>query len=170
MKFHKLTLVLTIVLLVVLLDVATKLMVATSMALGEEVPIINGFFNIDHLHNYGAAFGLMSGTTPLLRKLFLYGTNVAALALVSWMLVRNVSSMILDKIGLSLILGGAIANSMNRLYSGHVTDFLHFHWRGRHHFPSFNIADIAICVGVGLVLLIPYVRPPAAKFVSNSRS
>jgi len=150
---RKIALISTIVCVVVLTDITLKIWIQRSLDLYEEIPVISGFFNINYIHNFGAAFGFMSGTAPEVRKVFLFGITAIATFVILKMLKRNSISQILENIALSLILGGALGNALNRLYLGYVVDFLHFHWQERHHFPSFNVADIAICLGVGILLL-----------------
>jgi signal peptidase II len=138
---------------IVLLDLLIKYWIQATLSLYEEIPIIDGVFNVNYVHNLGAAFGFMSGSNPNVRKTFLYGATAIAVFVILLILKRNSISQRMENVALSLILGGALGNAFNRLYLGYVIDFLHFHWRDLYHFPSFNIADIAICMGVGLLLI-----------------
>ena len=140
-----------IVVMVVLVDAVLKYSIQNSLALHEEISVIDGFFNINYIHNFGAAFGLMGGSSPQVRKLFFLVTTTAAIFVILILLKKNKISQQIENIGLSLILGGALGNALNRAHLGYVIDFIHFHWKNLYHFPSFNIADIAICFGVGVL-------------------
>ena len=135
--------------LIVLVDQATKLAVLARFALGESLPV-TPFFNLVLVYNKGAAFSFLAGAagwqTPLL-----VGIALAAIAIVTWMLWRNPSRLILD-IGLSFILGGAIGNLIDRIAYGQVVDFLLFHLYGWS-YPAFNVADSAITVGAALLII-----------------
>ena len=111
---------------------------------------LTGFFNLVLVFNKGAAFSLFAQAagwqTPLLAAFAL-----AAAVIVSVLIVRNPGRGLLC-LGLALILGGALGNLIDRLRFGHVVDFLDFHALGWH-WPAFNVADAAICVGVALIVL-----------------
>ncbi|MBX9767492.1 MAG: signal peptidase II [Bdellovibrionales bacterium] len=149
---------------VVFLDLLTKYWIQACLSLHEEIIIINGVFNINYAQNLGAAFGFMSGSSPSVRKIFLFGTAAIAIFVIFRMLKRNSVLQRVENIALSLILGGALGNVLNRMYLGYVVDFLHFHWRDLYHFPSFNIADVAICMGAGLLLIHQAISPPMKKY------
>lgn len=134
------------------LDWITKRAIETRMSVFDTRTVIPGFFDIVHARNRGAAFSMFADSTSPLRPFLLIGLSVAALLLVAGIL-RNASR--LDRptaIGLSLILGGAIGNVFDRIVSGAVTDFLDFYVGGLH-WPAFNVADSAIVIGSGLLLL-----------------
>ena len=134
------------------LDRITKRIIESSMSVFDTHTVIPGFFDIVHARNRGAAFSIFAESTSPLRPFFLIGLSLAALILVAGIL-RKASN--LDKptaIGLSLILGGALGNVFDRIVSGAVTDFLDF-YVGTLHWPAFNVADSAIVIGSGLLLL-----------------
>ena len=134
------------------LDRITKRIIESSMSVFDTYTVIPGFFDIVHARNRGAAFSMFADSTSPLRPFFLIGLSLAALILVAGIL-RKAST--LDKptaIGLSLILGGALGNVFDRIVSGAVTDFLDF-YIGALHWPAFNVADSAIVIGSGLLLL-----------------
>lgn len=145
--------------LIVLVDQATKLAVLARFALGESLPV-TPFFNLVLVYNKGAAFSFLAGAagwqTPLL-----VGIALAAIAIVTWMLWRNSSRLILD-IGLTLILGGAIGNLIDRIAYGQVVDFLLFHLYGWS-YPAFNVADSAITVGAALLIIESFVAKKPAQ-------
>ena len=140
---------LALAVLIVLLDQATKLLVLARFAHGESLPV-TPFFNLVLVYNKGAAFSFLAGAqgwqTPLL-----IGIAIGAIAIVSWMLWRNPARLMLD-IGLTLILGGAIGNLIDRVAYGQVVDFLLFHVYGWS-YPAFNVADSAITVGAALLII-----------------
>lgn len=146
---------------VFLLDQASKWMVANAMALGEIRRVIPGLFNLTHVRNRGAAFGLLSNYDSPWPAVFLIAFSVAALALVLSLLWRGPAP--LTGVGLALILGGALGNLFDRLRDGSVVDFLDFHL-GAYHWPAFNLADSAIVVGaVALVGEVLRSRRPVRR-------
>ncbi|MFM9280652.1 signal peptidase II [Paenibacillus jiagnxiensis] len=137
-----------VALIVFLLDQGTKYLIATRMELGETIPVIGSFFQITSHRNQGAAFGILQGQ----RELFIVITVVVVIAII-WYLrktVRNGQKLL--PFGLSLVLGGAIGNFLDRAIAGEVVDFARFNF-GSYTFPIFNIADSAIVVGVAIIIL-----------------
>lgn len=162
---------LSCLLILVLLDQLSKWWIKGSFALYESREIIPGLFNLVHYTNTGAAFGLLAGESTMLRRLFFVGVALAALVLLG-LLYRQVRVQgPLYLYALALIASGAIGNLIDRIRFGEVTDFLDFYWRG-YHWPAFNIADVAITVGVGLFLLATWRHKPemetAVKCQENS--
>jgi len=135
--------------LVALADQASKSVISANLRLGE-VREITGFFNLVLAHNRGAAFSFLSDAGGWQRALFIW-IAVVATALIVVMLARH-SSERLFSAGLALILGGALGNLWDRIAFGYVVDFLDFHAFGWH-FWAFNLADSAITVGAGLLIL-----------------
>ncbi len=142
--------------LVVVLDQLTKTMVIASFQLGDVRPVTD-FFNLVRVHNRGAAFSFLAGASGWQRWFFV-GLGVVASAFIVWML-RSHGSQRLFGFSLSMILGGAVGNVVDRLLHGHVVDFLQFRFALLEpvfhggYFPSFNVADAAITAGaVGLIL------------------
>ena len=140
---------LAIAALIVVADQLSKSAISASLRLGE-VREITGFFNLVLANNRGAAFSFLSDAGGWQRLLFI-GIAVAATAFIVVMLARH-SSERLFSAGLALILGGALGNLWDRIALGHVIDFLDFHAFGWH-FWAFNLADSAITVGAGLLIL-----------------
>jgi signal peptidase II len=137
---------------VVLLDHATKALVVMRLELFERREWLP-FLEITRLHNKGAAFSFLNDASGWQRYLFLGLAVVVSLGIVGWLWrLRPPADQILAG-GLSLILGGAVGNALDRLMRGHVVDFIHFHWFGRWYFPAFNVADTAITIGAGLLIL-----------------
>lgn len=140
---------LLISLLVVALDQATKLWVVFDVMSPPQIIEVTSFFNIVMVWNKGASFGLFSTDSPWTR----YGLAAVAIVITVVMIVwlRKAETRWLAT-GLGLVIGGAIGNVIDRFAYGAVADFLDFHVAG-YHWPSFNAADISICVGVGFLLL-----------------
>jgi signal peptidase II len=135
---------------VLVLDVWTKWLVIQRIDLHEAVPVIPGFFQLVHVRNTGAAFGIGADADSRLVPLLL---NVGAIAVFCVVVVYAFRSAVTDRVlqtGLHLILGGAIGNLVDRFRFGYVVDFLDA-YIGRHHWPAFNVADSAICIGIALL-------------------
>jgi signal peptidase II len=143
---------LLIALIVVLLDRWTKHIVAQRISLYSHIQIIPGFFRLTHTENTGAAFSLFADSTAPWKTGLLIGFSVIALLVVSVLLWKNNPAHIVTGIGLSLIMGGAVGNLWDRLARGRVVDFLLFYVK-RYQWPVFNLADSAIVVGAGLLVL-----------------
>lgn len=144
------------------LDQLTKLLVLRSLGYTQEKVVIDGFFKLVHWANTGAAWSLFRGNNALL-------AIVALAALVVLFLSRHHfdSRTVLGQIAFGLIFGGILGNLCDRIFRGHVIDFLYFYLQGRTGeigFPAFNVADSAICTGVALIFLITWrnERQPAA--------
>jgi len=140
-------LVLVLGILIAVADQVTKYMVRISFDLGESRPIIDGFFNFTYLRNTGAAWGMLDGYNIWLGIL-------SIVVLIGLVFFRRsfVSNVFEHKIALGCLVGGIMGNLIDRLRLGYVTDFLDFHIES-HHWPAFNIADAAICIGVGIYIL-----------------
>jgi signal peptidase II len=155
-KFH-----LLIAFFVVLLDRITKLAVARNIPLHDSIQLIPDFFRLTHVENRGAAFGLFADSPSEWKIAVLVLFSMIALVIVSALLWRNSHSMNTTGVGLALILGGAIGNLWDRLLSGRVVDFLLF-YIGQYQWPAFNVADSAIVVGAGLLVIeILFTKSPA---------
>jgi signal peptidase II len=149
--------------LVLLLDRATKWIVARDIPLHDGKQVIPGFFRITHVENRGAAFGLFADSPGQWKIAMLVLFSIVALGVVSTLLWRNNHSMSTTGIGLALILGGALGNLWDRLLNGRVVDFLLF-YIGQYQWPAFNVADSAIVVGAGLLVIeILFAKAPAQE-------
>ncbi|WP_198246764.1 signal peptidase II [methane-oxidizing endosymbiont of Gigantopelta aegis] len=137
-------------LLVLILDQASKWLVVQSMQLYQSIPLMPGF-NLTYVHNTGAAFSLLSEAGGWQRWFFAFIALAISVILTLW-LMRLKQHETLMAAALSLILGGAIGNLIDRLLYGYVIDFLDLYYQNWH-WPAFNIADSAICVGVAFMLL-----------------
>jgi len=143
-----------IALLVLVLDQFTKVLVLGAFQLGDSTPITS-FFNLVRVHNHGAAFSFLAGAGGW-QRWFFTGIGVFAAIFMVWML-RSHAGQKLFSLAISLILGGAIGNVVDRLLHGYVVDFLDFYW-GAWHFPAFNVADAGISVGAALLILDEILR------------
>jgi signal peptidase II len=146
------TFYLLIALVVVLLDRWTKRLVAQRISLYSHIQVIPGFFRLTHTENTGAAFSLFADSPAHWKTGLLIAFSVVALVVVSVLLWKNHHAHVVSGIGLSLIMGGALGNLWDRLARGRVVDFLLFYFR-RYQWPVFNLADSAIVVGAGLLVL-----------------
>jgi signal peptidase II len=127
---------------VVILDQFSKYIVVENMALGESIPIIKEVFHLTYILNPGAAFGMFAHN-----RLFFIAIAVIVIGIIIWARREILASPWEVKAGCGLFLGGAIGNLIDRARQGLVIDFFDFRiW------PVFNIADIAICIGVGLII------------------
>ena len=138
-------------------DRLTKILVLEAFAPGESRPV-TGFFNLVLVFNKGAAFSFLAGAPGWQTPLFMAIALVAA-AVVSVLLLRRPGGPLFSG-GLALILGGALGNLWDRVAWGHVVDFLDLHAAGWH-WPAFNVADSAITVGAGLLIVESFLHRDA---------
>lgn len=144
---------------IVALDQWSKLAIVARFELYDGVTVTS-FFNLVRAHNPGAAFSFLAGADGW-QRWFFTGLAAAASVFITIMLRRHGEQKLLS-LALSLILGGAIGNGIDRLMHSHVIDFLQFHWNGRA-FPSFNLADSAITLGAILLIVDEIRRARRAK-------
>jgi len=135
--------------LAVILDQGTKLAVDGTMQLYQSIRILP-YFNLTYVHNTGAAFSFLSQAGGW-QRWFFAGLAIAISIVIAFWLARLQKHEVLLAAALSLILGGAVGNLIDRLVYGYVIDFLDVYYRGWH-WPAFNIADSAITLGVALML------------------
>ena len=155
MKRNYLLFVLT-ALVIIVLDQITKVYIDTHMTLHESIPVIQGFFNITYVRNPGAAFGFLADASPLARALFLIGVSIFASCLIVYYVVKMKTEDILLTYGMSLIMGGAVGNLIDRIRLGEVIDFLDV-YVSTYHWPAFNVADSAVTVGA-MILFYKLIR------------
>jgi signal peptidase II len=134
------------------LDQWTKGRIQEVLPPGASRTVLEGWFELTHLHNTGVAFGLFSGSDSSVRVWLLSGVALVAAAVVGFYSFRTPASDRGVQCALALILAGTLGNLYDRLTQGYVTDFLYFHWES-YYWPAFNIADTAITTGVGLLAL-----------------
>ena len=140
-----------IALFVVLADQMTKWAIVQWVPLYGKVPI-NDFMNLTHQQNPGAAFSFLAGAGGWQRWFFVVLATVVSIVLVVWLWRIRKESLLVLAGGLTLVLGGAVGNLVDRIRLGYVTDFIQV-WFGSWAFPSFNVADSAISVGAALLII-----------------
>lgn len=151
----KYVLVAAVALSVLVLDQATKLLIDRVLDLHQSVTVIPDFFHITYIRNKGAAFGILAGS-PFRIPFFLAISSAAIVVIVA--VIRKLQpQQRIAAVSLALILSGAVGNLIDRLRLGEVIDFLDVHWY-EHHWPAFNVADSAICVGVFLLAVDMYLE------------
>ena len=140
-------LVLLLGLAIVLLDQFSKQWIRTTFVYGESRSVIDGFFNLTYVRNDGAAWNILSG-----HGIVLILISIAVLVLLLIYRRSFLQEQLSHKVLLGLMVGGIVGNLIDRIRFGWVTDFLDFQF-GTYHYPSFNVADSAICIAVGLYIL-----------------
>ena len=148
---------LVVVASVALLDQATKLLVVSDLGLHQTVEIIPGVLNLTHVRNSGVAFGILNATSFAFKPALMAALAMAALVGVALYTTQLPLEQRWARAGLALILGGAAGNLVDRARQGYVVDFVDAYW-GSWHFWAFNVADAAITVGVG-ILVLDLLRP-----------
>jgi len=138
---------------IVFLDQWTKSVILARFQLGESLSVISSFFNITYVRNTGAAFGFLATAHSAFRVPFFIMVPLVALLIIGVMFRRLPEREVRMSSALALVMGGAVGNLIDRVQHGFVVDFLDFHWKYKAHFPAFNVADSAICIGVGLMML-----------------
>jgi signal peptidase II len=152
-------LVLLLSVAVVILDQVTKHLITLRFYLGESIPVVPGFFDLAYVRNTGAAWGMLGGFNGLLVAL-----SLAVLVVLIFFRRSFLTDSLIHRLALGLMLGGIVGNLLDRVRLQYVVDFLDFHWQ-MHHFPAFNVADSAICVGVGLYMISAFfpVKPKSPE-------
>lgn len=133
-------------------DQITKHIVQASIPHGDVIQIIPGFFNIIHTENSGIAFSLFAGASSSWKIVLLIAVSIALLIAVVIVALKSREMNWQTGVGLALILGGASSNLLDRIRFGQVVDFLDVYYRS-YHWPTFNVADSAIVVGAGLLII-----------------
>ena len=141
-----------IIILIFAGDQITKSIVQHSIAYSEVITVIPGFFNLIHTENTGIAFSLFAGASSPWKLVLLIGVSLALLVTVVVVALKSRQMNWQTGVGLALIVGGASSNLFDRIRFGQVVDFLDVYYRS-YHWPTFNVADSAIVVGAGLLLL-----------------
>jgi len=163
---------------VLALDQATKAMAHAQLRGASVVEVIPGFFNLTYSRNRGGLFGYFSTLTDPWRTILLTLLPLVAIGLITLFIVRAEQTHRATRVGLGLILGGAVGNLIDRVFRGEVIDFLDVYassqgladWLiktfGTAHWPTFNIADSAIVAGAGLLILDLFRSEPEAETTS----
>lgn len=131
-------------LLLIIVDQLTKHKIRVGMAVNESLPIFNDVFHITYVQNFGAAFSILQG-----KQAFLIGiTLIALIGMLLYMSIKIRKNHWLLTLSLSFIIGGGLGNLIDRIRMGYVVDFFDFRV-----FPVFNVADICVCLGCGMLIL-----------------
>ncbi len=133
---------------IIALDQLTKIYIHTQFQLHESKIILENFFNITYVRNFGAAFGFLAGAPTLFREAFFLTMPPFAGLIIIYILRGVDTDDHKQTLALSAIFGGALGNYIDRLQFRYVIDFLDFHFMGKYSWPAFNIADSAIVCGV----------------------
>ena len=144
---------------VLAVDLYTKQLIQAAIAYGDSLSI-NAYFDLVRYHNEGAAFSFLAYAGGWQKVFF---TTVALLAIVvmSYLIQKHRTEKLFC-LSLALVIGGAAGNVYDRLTLGYVVDFISLHYQDLY-WPAFNVADSAICLGVGLLILDSFKRPSSAK-------
>ena len=144
---------------VLVLDQWTKKLIHTHFRWGESVNLLDSVFALTYVRNQGAAFGMFNRAPTWFREPFFIVIPVVALFVIVLLVSRLGRREKGTAVALSLILGGALGNLIDRLRFGYVIDFLDFHWKEIYHWPAFNVADSCIVVGVTIMFLQSFSKP-----------
>jgi len=155
----KLKLFVPVFLATLAIDQWTKSWILARFAYGEEQVVIPGFFNLTHVRNPGGAFSFLATLPEEIRQLFFLGTGLLAIVLLLVFLRRIDPRDRLGAIAIGGVLGGAIGNLTDRIRHGEVVDFLDFRLIGGYVWPTFNMADCWIVVGVALLMFQMFFEP-----------
>jgi signal peptidase II len=148
-------LILSLSFVIALLDQVTKFLVRRHFVLGDRLPVLPGAFNLTYVQNTGAAWGIFAGL-----GIWLIALSFVMLVVIVAFRHHLITHPVLHRVCVGLIIAGIVGNLVDRIRLGYVVDFLDFYWR-THHFPAFNVADSAICTGVGLYMLSQVILKPA---------
>ncbi len=137
-----------IITLGIVLDYFTKIWAIAVLKGQADIEVIEGFFTLSYLENRGAAFGIFQGRASLLAFVTII---VMGLLFYHYLREKNPSKLFIFSHG--LILTGALGNLIDRLRFGFVVDFISWHWKDAYYFPTFNMADILVTIGTGLLII-----------------
>jgi signal peptidase II len=135
------------------LDQLTKFLVLIKLKVGDSIPVIHNYFHVTFNQNSGLAFGILAGSSSTTKDLFfLLGPSIFLCA-IFYLFAKLRETQIATIYAYCFIVGGALGNLLDRIRTGYVVDFLDFHFQGKWHFPTFNIADCSISFGIFLLFL-----------------
>ena len=143
---------------IVALDQATKALIVRAIPLHDSVTLIPGLLNLTHVRNTGAAFGVMNAVDFPYKPLVITIAAIAALVAIAVYAGRFASETVMARVGLAMVLGGAVGNLVDRARLGYVVDFVDAHYAGWH-FWAFNVADAGITLGAA-ALILDLLLPP----------
>ncbi len=161
---NKLTVLISVSFIVIALDQLIKTYIHTHMSLHESKIVIENFFSLTYVRNYGAAFGFLAQAPVVFREIFFLSMPPIACALILYFLATLRPEQTKQMLALSMIFGGALGNYIDRLHYRYVVDFLDFHFYNKYSWPAFNLADMAIVGGVGFLVLLMFLeKDPVPK-------
>ena len=131
---------------IILLDQIVKLVVRSTMYVGQSIPVINDIFHFTYVQNRGAAFNMLDG-----KSVILIAIPTIAIAIATWYMEKHLEEHWTLFVSLVLVIAGGIGNLIDRCFMGFVTDMFDFRF-----WPVFNVADIAVCVGAGILVLYTF--------------
>lgn len=169
MKINKYIVFCLIIIVTVAVDQITKMYIHSNFQYGESHNIIPNFFNLTYVRNTGAAFGIFRDSAEQFRHIFFLAIPPIAVLIILGYLKATPEWDKIQIWSLSAIAGGALGNYVDRIKYGYVIDFLDFHYKETYHYPSFNIADSAIVVGVGILFLLTLRDMRREKQLTNKR-
>jgi signal peptidase II len=144
-------LLLSLSLLIILIDQYSKHLIDSRFNLGEIYPVVDGLFNLTYVRNSGIAFGMGQGYPDWIRILFFKIIPIVAVLAFSYIMIKKDENNLI-KVSYALIIGGAIGNIIDRVRLDYVVDMFDFYYE-RSHFATFNVADAAISVAAGLIII-----------------
>lgn len=154
---------------IICIDQLTKIYIHTNFVEGQSVDVLTNFFNITYVQNPGAAFGFLRDAQENLRNAF-FLTIPPIAALIILLMLRTVPEKdTVTTLALSSLFGGAIGNYIDRLWHGFVVDFLDFHYYHKASWPAFNVADMAIVIGISVMILLELSTLKKAKSASTAK-
>ena len=157
------TLILIISLFLTFLDQIIKAIVSNKIILTENIEIIPNFFSITHVHNYGAAWSILSN-----KGFLLILVAVIALIVIYFFLIKNKTLKKIDIVLISMLIAGIIGNMIDRIRFGYVIDYLDFYIFG-YDYPVFNLADILIVISIIILMIKTLKEEKNAKVQSNGK-
>jgi len=153
-----------------LIDRLTKFWIVDRFHYGERLTVIPDFFNLTHVRNPGGAWSFLATMSPEFRQIFFLGSGLLAIILLLAFFRRLEPGQTLSAAAIGAVLGGAIGNLTDRLIYGEVIDFLDFRLWGGYVWPTFNMADSWIVMGVGVLMLEMFLEPDVDEPDSSTQS
>jgi signal peptidase II len=150
----KLIFLICISFIVIGIDQLTKNFIHTQLQLHESKTVIENYFNLTYVRNFGAAFGFLAQTPALFRDVFFLAMPPLACLLILYIVKTLKENQTAQLIALSSIFGGALGNYIDRIHYKYVVDFIDLHWATKYSWPAFNVADMAIVCGVCLLIFM----------------
>lgn len=165
----KTRLFLSIFVIALILDQLTKVWIVSEFHYSERWVLISGFLDFTHVRNPGGAFSFFAGAPVFQRMVFFLGTTTLAIVLLLFFFRRLPEDARLSAVALGAILGGAVGNMIDRIAYGAVIDFIDVHLWGGYTWPTFNLADSFIVVGVAVLILETFFGPEESSELGSDR-